>query len=413
MNILVIYSSRVWPMRASQHEHLASFGRYAEGCSCFYLNLAFDYFPSYLNRVEFDLIIFNHSFLGGRVNREHFARTIHKISALRISRATKVCMPQDEFTSMDLLCDFINHFQVQYVFSVAPRSEWKKIYKTVDLDRVQFRQTLTGFLDEALVKKWTVLANRTFSERQFDIGYRVVATAIWGRFNLLKAKLAEAFTEQSAIHGFSSDIKVGEQYFKVGNDWLRFLADCRYTLGIEGGSRILDWDGSLMSAVTERLKEHPNATFDDLAASCVPAEREGEINVVAISPRHLEACLTRTAQVLVEGEYNGILKADVHYLALKSDLSNLSEVCERMKDETCYARITEAAFRDVVESGGFTYRQMVKGILAEVCGPDKKIAQRNLSISLLLLINKLHTILERCFLYLYSRLRSLRNRVLR
>lgn len=398
-------------MRASQHGHLASFGRYAEGCSCFYLNLAFGYFPSYLNCVDFDLIIFNHSFLGGRVDRERFARTIHKISALRTNKATKVCMPQDEFTSMDLLCDFINQFQVQYVFSVAPRSEWKKIYKTVDLDRVQFRQTLTGFLDEALVKKWTVLANRTFSERQFDIGYRVVATAIWGRFNLLKAKLAEVFTEQSAIHGFRSDIKVGEQYFKMGDDWLRFLADCRYTLGVEGGSQILDWDGSVMSAVTERLKEHPHATFDDLAASCVPAEREGEINVVAISPRHLEACLTRTAQVLVEGEYNDILKAGVHYLALKSDLSNLSEVCEQMKDETCYARITEAAFRDVVGSGGFTYRQMVMGLLEEVCGPEQ-IARRNSSIALLLLINKLHTILESGFLYLYSSLRSLRNRII-
>ena len=53
---------------------------------------------------------------------------------------------------MDLLCDLINDLGVDYVFSVAPESEWPKLYRTVDFRRVRF-EALTGYLDGALIEK--------------------------------------------------------------------------------------------------------------------------------------------------------------------------------------------------------------------------------------------------------------------
>lgn len=396
-------------MRPSQRDHLWAFKRYAQDARCFYLNVAFGGYPAYLEHVAFDLIIFDWSFVGGRVLRNDFRRKLRRFDGLKSSKAIKICMPQDEFTSMDLLCNFINDFGVEYVFSVAPESEWPKIYKTVDNTKVRFIKVLTGYLDENIVKKWS-LKTSSAEVRPLDIGYRTVSTAIWGRFNLLKATIAEVFLRESEGRGLTNDIKIGAEHFKIGEDWLHFLASSRFTLGIEGGSRLLDWDGSIMGAVNEYLKLTPNASFEDLASTCVPAEREGEINVVAISPRHLEACLTRTVQILFEGDYNGILKPDVHYIPLKPDFSNIGDVFERIKDEVARRQIAETAYRDIVASERYTYRSMVEKVLHETIGPDHASSDTSIFKKLLLSVNKTSVAMNIGFLYLYSRMRDVRDR---
>jgi len=396
-------------MRSSQRDHLWAFKRYTKGARCFYLNLAFGGYPAFLNHVTFDLIIFDWSFVGGRVVRNQFKDALKRIEGLRSNQAIKICMPQDEFTSMDLLCNFINDFGISHIFTVSPVSEWPKIYKTVDGSKVRFISVLTGYLDEEIVLKWSSKA-RGDDVRTLDIGYRTVSTAIWGRFNLLKATIAEVFLKEAESRNLNTDIKVGAEHFKMGDEWLQFLASSRFTLGIEGGSRLLDWDGSILAAVTDYLKQKPDATFDDLAVACVPAEREGEINVVAISPRHLEACLTRTVQVLVDGEYNGILKPDVHYIPLKADFSNLEEVFERMKDESARRQMAEAAYQDIVASEQYTYRSMVEKVLYETVGSHQPCTNLDISDSLLMLVNKVYVAANIAFLYMFSRVRDIRNR---
>jgi hypothetical protein len=396
-------------MRSSQRDHLWSFKNYSSGHSCFYLNLAFGGFPSYLKFVNFDLIIFDWTFVGTRVDRAHFKKTIKLISRLKEINAVKVCLPQDEFTSMDILCDFINDFNIRYVFSVAPPSEWIKIYKTVDARRVRFIQVLTGYLDEVVVNKWSDLSRNSAEKRPLDIGYRTISTAIWGRFNLLKTRIADVFQKEAVTRELNTDIKVGAEHFKMGDEWLRFLLDCRYTLGVEGGSHILDWDGSIHASVTELLKQTPNTTYDDLTLTCVPAEREGEINVVAISPRHLEACLTRTVQILVEGEYNGILKPNEHYIPLKADFSNLADVFERISDESGRIRIAEAAFQDIVASGKYTYRSMVQTVLDEAIGSNQSRMSDGVTNYVLRPYNRLTVYINIVFVYSYSRIRELRS----
>ncbi len=395
-------------MRSSQRDHLWAFKRYADGASCFYLNAGFGSYPSYLKKISFDLIIFDWSFVGGRVSRSRFKDFARIIADLKYSKAVKICMPQDEFTSMDVLCDFITDFGVSHIFSVAPESEWGKIYRTVDKNRVQFVSVLTGYLDENLVRKWSApTINAT--ARPLDIVYRTVSTAIWGRFNLLKATIAEIFQKEAIVRGFNVDIRVGAEHFKMGDDWLKFLASSRFTLGVEGGSHILDWDGSILTAVTDYLRKKPDATYDELALTCIPVEREGEINVVAISPRHLEACMTRTVQILIEGEYNGILKPNVHYIPIKENFSNIDQVCARMSDESARLRMAERAFNDIVVSKKYTYRNLVETVLNETIGTSEADANTMFADRMWLSVNRGHTILGIIGLYLFSRARDLRN----
>ena len=111
------------------------------------------------------------------------------------------------------------------------------------------------------------------------------------------------------------------------------------------------------------LAEHPDASFEEVEANCFPGA-DGGLRYFAISPRHLEACATRTAQVLIEGSYNGILRPGEHYIELRRDFSNLDEVLDLIESDAERARLTEAAYRDVVASGAYTYERLVREVEA-------------------------------------------------
>ena len=116
---------------------------------------------------------------------------------------------------------------------------------------------------------------------------------------------------------------------------------------------------------TERyLAEHPDASFEEVEAACFPGE-DGKLQLFAISPRHLEACATRTCQVLVEGEYSGVLRAGEHYIPIAKDLSNVEEVLDIVQSDSERERITANAYRDVVASGDYTYRGLVEKVEGE------------------------------------------------
>ncbi len=262
-----------------------------------------------------------------------------------------VALPQDEFLNGDVVNAFLSELGARHVFSVAPPSEWPKIYGGLD---AEISQALTGYLDEATLGRIDAVLARA-PERTVDIGYRTVPGKPYlGRHGMLKAELAEAVRERAFARGLRVDISTRVEDTIYGDDWYRFLASCRYTIGIEGGASINDHDGSVRRCVEAHLVSDPEATFDELEAACFPG-RDGELELFAISPRHLEACATRTPQILVEGAYNGVLHAGEHYLELRRDLSNLDAVLDVVAaDRGDAERIAERAHRDVVASGRYT-----------------------------------------------------------
>ena len=201
-------------------------------------------------------------------------------------------------------------------------------------------------------------------ERRTSIGYRAawVPPAL-GRHGLLKTEIAERVSQAAAGRGLSIDIATGAAATIRGDDWYRFLADCKYTLGVEGGASVHDPDGDLQDATIRYLADHPGASFEEVEANCFPGA-DGGIAYFALSPRHLEACATRTAQVLVEGSYNGILRPGEHYIELRRDFSNLDEVLDLIESDGDRDRLTEAAYREVVASGEYTYERLVRDVEA-------------------------------------------------
>jgi hypothetical protein len=361
MNVLVLYYSRRYPLKATIHDYLYSLERYS-GARCYYANLGMARMPSALQRVRYDLVVFQTILLWERVDPHQFRAICDRAAWVADLDCPKVALPQDEYLQGDELELFIERFGVTHVMSCAQPDEWSRLYPRTDREKVAFSNVLTGYLSEDTLARIARMAVRA-GERAIDIGYR--AWDPWpslGRHGLLKAKIGDMVKERAPAHALKSDVSSAAGDTLLGDAWYEFLLRCRYTLGVEGGASVLDYDGSLMRATLAFLGQHPDATFDEVEEACFPG-RDGEISYFAISPRHLEACATRTCQVLVEGRYNGILQPGVHYIELRRDLSNLDDVLETVRIDGVRAQIVERAYHDVVGAGDWTYRRLAEAII--------------------------------------------------
>jgi hypothetical protein len=256
---------------------------------------------------------------------------------------------------------FINAFGIHCVFSVAPPAEWPKIYRQVDFSRVHFYPTLTGYVDERILAKPAITASPV---KDIDIGYRTAGKPyFWfGRHGYLKQQIADAVLARAPRHGLSLDISTSGADTIHGDAWYAFLARCKYTIGVESGTSIVDHDGAIHRRTMEFARQRPDATFAEAEAACFPG-RDGEIKLFALGPRHLEACVTRTCQILTEGEYNGVLRPWQHYIPVRKDFSNLDEVLDLVKKDTLRQEITERAYQDIVASGRYSYGSFVDDVV--------------------------------------------------
>ncbi len=368
-NLLIVYGAKSYPLRATTEDHLYSFRRYS-GHRCVYFNMLtlgkpwYRKPPQFIQSQRFDLIVFYLDLLNIQwppYTLDAFAR---QAEYFRNVKSVKVALPQDEFYNTDLLDCFVREFKMDHVFSLAPESEWSKIYPRVDLGKVKFHRALPGYLDEKRIKEIARQAE-TVKDRPIAIGYRAVKSQNmhWlGRHGFMKLEIAERFESGGRQLGLPMDISTRAEDVLLGNEWYRFLLKSKYTIAVEGGASILDRDGSVRRRTEAYLAEHPEADFDEVEQACFPG-RDGELNYMAISPKHLESCATRTCQILVEGEYNGILTPGVHYIELKRDFSNLRQVLEDVRKDHLREKITDRAYKDIVESGLYTYRAFVAWVM--------------------------------------------------
>jgi hypothetical protein len=77
---------------------------------------------------------------------------------------------------------------------------------------------------------------------------------------------------------------------------------------------------------------------------------------LTITPRHFEAVITKTCQILVENSYKGILIPNRHYIPLKTDLSNVDEALEQLRDLRWLQEIADVTYSEIFLQGKYTYR---------------------------------------------------------
>jgi len=205
-----------------------------------------------------------------------------------------------------------------------------------------------------------------FRQREIDVGYRARALpAYFGKLGRIKSELGDHFRSGMRGHDLRLDISTHPRDVLVGDAWLRFLGNCKFTLGCESGSSLLDARGEIRECVEMQLQRNRSATFDELEMACFPGQDMKRV-YSAIGPRLFEAAIARSCQILTPGNYAGALRPGEHYIPIAFDCSDADEVFEQMQDEKANEARIDACYRALVENPKFRYRHFVSGLLAQI-----------------------------------------------
>lgn len=358
MKILIIYN--IWEVKTRNTitEHLKSFENYSNH-DVFYLNISLSV-PNWTINVPFDLIIYHYTACGLKWTKPEVNLFSNKTRKLAKLKGYKVAVPQDEYVSNLWVCKFFKEQGIKSIFTCFKPKDYEKAYPKLLSGIDHIETVLPGYLDENALKKWAKVV-KSHDQRLIDIGYRARKNFYWlGYLAVLKWKISEVFL--SYDHKLNVDISNNPNDVFNGDSWYEFLLNCRCVLGVESGSSLLDFDGSLREKVEKYQKENPEATFDECEAALFPG-MDGNIDLATVSPRHFEATLTKTCQILIEGEYAGAFIPNIHYIPVKKDFSNMEEVIAKVKDHQYCEKLAQNAFDHITNNDKYTYRGFVNQIL--------------------------------------------------
>ncbi|GIK98127.1 MAG: hypothetical protein BroJett029_23360 [Alphaproteobacteria bacterium] len=201
------------------------------------------------------------------------------------------------------------------------------------------------------------------------------------------------------------DIKLDDRLDRLG--WAGFLRRCKGTISTEAGSRFLERNDATVLAVRSFLNQrssrpvlnansplhrwgrrlpygvkallwrilrngplhHEATAFDEALCAEVlqrffSHRREGPVSGKCISSRHFDAIGTRTCQIMFPGRFNDILQADIHYISLVPDFSNLDDALARFRDVSYRMEMTRRTYEYAMDC--HTYRHRIAQIAAAV-----------------------------------------------
>lgn len=355
MNILVLYDE-TQTFTATVYEHLDSFTRWS-GSRVFFAH----HDARGNNTVDlhlFDAVVLHYSIrLPFDQISELMAQSLIAYSGL------KAVFIQDEYDHTRRAWYWIKRLGIRLVFSSVPDQSMARIYPPAEFPGVRFVSNLTGYAPAALA---TVGRNVPPSQRPLKIGYRGRALPVrYGALGREKIEIGQLVRTYCEARGVAHDIEWHEANRLYGDKWYEFIASCRAVLGTESGSNVFDWDGSLESQIHAYKADHPRADERQIYEAIVaPKEMPGVMNQV--SPRIFEAIACRTALVLFEGLYSGIVEPDVHFIPLRKDGSNLDDVMTRLRDGPAVDAMVERAFDDVLGSGRYSHESFMRMVATEI-----------------------------------------------
>jgi hypothetical protein len=352
--VLVLYcAARSEPLRLAIHQHLRVLDYCDDKYDVLYCN-ATDSAPGWMRLLGLHAIVFHTTFLAMRWSPE-FELWKWTMRWIRNVPCLKIAMPQDEYDHNERLDEWLFEMRADVVFTIFDERPRATLYPIMSR-AATFVRCLTGYIDDASAARWVASLQPT-DKRELDIVYRASRLPYWfGRQGQLKHRIGDVVLAEAARKGLRCDISTRRQDTIFGDRWMAFLASGRAVIGCESGSDVLDRRGEIRSLIEQRLREDPTLSFEDISA-CMPAGWDSH-RFYALSPRHLEAVVTKTCQILVEGEYSGVLRPHEHYLPVKRDFSNLEDALAALQDTRRIEEIVERAHRDLYASGMYSYRKL-------------------------------------------------------
>jgi hypothetical protein len=297
--------------------------------------------------VDFAVVVLHYSLFGPKAYQlDDYFRAF-----LSETRAYKIAFFQDEHHFCQDRFAFLNEFGVDCVWTLLEPEFWPEVYgKYTTVSKLVY--TIPGFASDTLSERAESFV-KPDDERTIDIGYRGRTLSLYmGAGALEKAEISHEVAARADTAGLVADVAADETSRIYGDDWFRFLANCKGTLGTEAGVTIFDVDDTARARYDE-LIARPGVTDEEILRELRPFENR--IFYRTISPRHFEAAALRVCQIMYEGKYSGAMQPMVHYLPLAKDFSNWDEVVRLFRDPEVRRELTENAYRDLIASGRYSY----------------------------------------------------------
>jgi hypothetical protein len=357
LRVLVLYRSKT-PLASATARHVRALERSGSRHEVTYYN-AVHRTPEWLRFLRFDAVVLHATWLG-MCSSPTFPLWKWSARWLADVERPKLALPQEEFDGAEVLDEWLYELGVTDVFSVFDEGRRAVLYPLMR-DRARFHRCLACYVDEETAAR---LAGRQTPARDRPLGlvYRAKRLPFrFGSHGQLPRVLGEAVRARAEARGLACDISTrAEDTIRTG--WFEFLMSGRATIGCESGSSALDRRGEIRAAIDALLAEDPELSFEAVRTRLPPGWDDHAF--FTVDARHLEAAMTGTAQILVEGGYDGILEPERHYLSVRRDLSNLDEVLERATDAHLLEHLAESAHADLVASGRYGYRRFAEQLEA-------------------------------------------------
>lgn len=296
-------------------------------------------FPEYLKEVDYDLIILGPTFLCNRYYPVCLQRVIKEYDFIKYSSACKVALPQDDYDCSAILDNWMTDWGVDCMYAVIP-DHWDLLYPKFSKNKL-IKLGYTGYISEKWIDSWK--NPKPFSQRKIDVSYRASKLpANFGSIGQLKWRIAENFLQGIGTNqeGYQLDISVNPKDMIPGDAWHSFLENSKFCLITPSGSSLFDEFGTIRNCVQVYTSKFPNASFDEIENHCFQGQ-DRKYELTAISPRNLEAALSKTVQLATPGSYSGLMTPFDHYIPLEENCSNIKDVLDNMRDETLVTRIQE------------------------------------------------------------------------
>lgn len=289
----------------------------------------------------------------------------------------KMLMKQDEQVNSGELAPLIRDKKFDILFTCLPETEHEKVYpRSVIGTGCTIIRTLTGYVSPIMRQSMSTV------DKTLGVTYRgSIQPLEFGRLGYEKRgigyDMSKALTERS---GIAFDISSRWEDRISGAVWENFLKHSNVVLGVESGSNIFDFDGSVVKWCREYAERHrgeDSASYDYYrrAHDEFLHTVEGNVNYAQISPRHFEAAAAGAAQLLYEGSYSDLFHANQHYFPLKKDLSNLDAVMDFLRDGEAQQQMALRSFEEIVLNKANWYESFVERADAAI---DAKLREKGL-----------------------------------
>ena len=295
---------------------------------------------------EFDYVIFLHS---TNSNGFQFRKLLGFFAnfILLYRKCKIIFFVGNEYKLMPEKINFLIKNNIDFVVSQLPIECGNWLYKKTNAKIIS--------LPHALNTKY-FYPKKDLNNRKIDIGNRSYEYPKYLGDNIRSntTRLSQSFKNK-----FKIDVSTNPSKRFSRLEWAKFLNDCKYTISCEVGSSFLERDDYTRKTINKYYETgQKDKVFEYFNNYTPPTDLSGK----AIGGRHFDAIGTKTCQILIEGKYSDILKANIHYIELKNDFSNVEEIIELIKDDKIRKTIVEQAYQYIIDK--HQYKHRIKDLLS-------------------------------------------------